>query len=227
MSQPVQDSSRPMPPDRHEPLPGVAGLPKWAWNKLPRAGRIAVAVLPLAIAAVALALAPGIDESKDRRAQQESERQARLIAERVQRIRAEQRPVFQRGTPAGRNLAARATLVAALPVAIQADARQRVAAGALAGPIRDVQCEPYPRNADRQGAHQDPAQPTGRYSCLAVTTNVAPGEHNEGASIGHPYRAMIHFDTGRYAFCKVTGRPGEGSVGRLPPIPVPRPCGGD
>jgi hypothetical protein len=214
-------------PDRYEPLPGIAGLPRWLWRKLPRAGRVAVVLLPLGALAVGLALAPGIDESKDRRAAAERERQAQLTAERVQRIRAEQRPRFERGTPAGRDLAARATLVAALPVAIQADARQRVAAGALDGPIRSVDCEPYPRSADGQGAHADPSQPTGRYSCLAVTRNVEAGERNEAASIGHPYRALIHFDTGRYAFCKVSGRPGEGSIGRLPPIPVPKACGGD
>lgn len=215
-----------MASDRYEPLPGVAGIPRWVWRKLPRAGRVAVALLPLAIVALVVLLGPGIDESKDRRAQAEREQLAQQAAERVERLRAEQRPRFERGTPAGRDVAARATLVASLPIAIQADARQRVAAGALDGPIRSVECEPYPRSVDGQGAHVDPSQQTGRYSCLAITRDVQATERNEAASIGHPYRVLVHFDTGRYAFCKVSGRPGEGSLGRQIPVPVPEACGG-
>jgi hypothetical protein len=213
-------------PDRYEPLPGPAGLPKWIWNKLPRAARVALGLLPFAVVALVLLLGPGIDESKDRRAAAERERRAELTAERVQRIEAEQRPRFRRGAPAGRDVAARSALVAALPATIQADARARVAAGDLEGPIRSVECEPYPRSADGGGAHLDPSQPTGRYSCLAVTREVPRTETNEGALIGHPYRAMIDFDTGRYAFCKVSGRPGEGSIGRAILVPVPEVCGG-
>lgn len=215
-----------MAPDRYEPLPGVAGIPKWVWRKLPRFGRIALALLPLAVVALVLLLGPGIDESKDRRAEAERQQRAQQAAVRVAQLRAEQRPRFERGTPAGRALAARATLVASLPVAIQADARQRVAAGALDGPIRSVECEPYPRSVDGQGAHLDPSQATGRYSCLAVTRIAPATERNEASSIGHPYRVLVHFDTGRYAFCKVSGRPGEGSIGRHIPAPVPEACGG-
>src|SRR5918999_744600 len=114
-----------MESDRYEPLPGVAGIPRWVWGKLPRAGRIGVALLPLVVVALALLLAPGIDESKERRAEAERQQRAQQTAERVAQLRAEQRPRFERGTPAGRDLAARATLVASLPIAIQADARRR------------------------------------------------------------------------------------------------------
>jgi hypothetical protein len=226
MPEGVQHSSRGMESDRYEPLPGVAGIPKWVWGKLPRAGRVAIALLPLAIIALVLLLGPGIDESKDRRAEAERQQRAQQTAERVAQLRAEQRPRFERGTPAGRDLAARATLVASLPIAIQADARQRVAAGALDGPIRAVECEPYPRSVDGRGAHLDPSQTTGRYSCLAVTRAAPATERNEGSSIGHPYRVLVHFDTGRYAFCKVSGRPGEGSISREIAAPVPEACGG-
>jgi hypothetical protein len=215
-----------MASDRYEPLPGVAGIPKWVWGKLPRSGRIALALLPFAIVGLILILAPGIDESKDRRAEAERQQRAQQAAERVAQLRAEQRPRFERGTPAGRDLAARATLVASLPIAIQADARQRVAAGALDGPIRSGECEPYPRSVDGRGAHLDPSQATGRYSCLAVTRTAPATERNEASSIGHPYRVLVHFETGRFAFCKVSGRPGEGSIGRHIPVPVPEVCGG-
>jgi hypothetical protein len=213
-------------PDRYEPLPGIAGLPKWIWNKLPRAGRVALALLPFAVVALILLLGPGIDESKDRRAAAERERRVQLAAERVQRLQVEQRPRFRRGAAAGRDVAARSALVSALPEAIEADARRRVAAGDLDGPIRSVECEPYPRSVDGRGAHLDPSQPTGRYSCLAVTSEVRPSETNEGGVIGHPYRAMVDFDTGRYAFCKVSGRPGEFSISAEIEAPVPDACGG-
>jgi hypothetical protein len=201
-------------------------MPKWVWGKLPRWGRIAVGLLPFVVVALVLLLGPGIDESKDRRAEAERQQRAQQAAERVAQLRAEQRPRFERGAPAGRDPAARAALVASVPSAIQADARQRVAAGALDGPIRAVECEPYPRSVDGGGAHLDPSQTTGRYSCLAVTRTVPATDRNEGASIGHPYRVLVHFDTGRYAFCKVSGRPGEGSIARHIPVPVPEVCGG-
>ena len=228
-SPPSDDPPRGTPgsaPDRYEPLPGIAGLPRWIWSKLPRAGRIALALLPFAVLALVLLLGPGIDESKDRRAAAERERRAQLTAERARRIEAEQRPRFRRGAPAGRDVAPRSALVSALPAAIEADARRRVAAGDLDGPIRSVECEPYPRSVEGRGAHLDPSQPTGRYSCLAVTREVRPTETNEGAVIGHPYRVMVDFDSGRYAFCKVSGRPGEGSLSAEILVPVPEACGG-
>jgi hypothetical protein len=224
----AQDASQRSPdaPDRYEPLPGITGLPGWIWRKLPPAGRVALALLPVAGIVLALLLAPGIDESKDERARAEQERLAQLRAERVERLKAEQRPRTGRGGPAGEDLEQRAALAAALPAAIQADARRRAAAGELDGPIRSVECEPYPRSAAGDPPHLDPRLATGRYSCLAVTQTVAAGDRNEAASIGHPYRAEVNFDTGRYAFCKVSGRPGEGSVGQQPIVPVPAACGG-
>ena len=223
--QSAQDASQ-STPDRYEPLPGVVGLPGWIWRKLPPAARVGLALLPVVGIALALLLAPGIDEAKDERARAEQERLAQLRADRIARLEAEQRPRTGRGAPAGGNLARRAALVAALPDAIQADARRRVSSGALDGPIRSVRCEPYPRSASGNGAHLDPSVPTGRYSCLAVTQTVEAGERNEAAVIGHPYRAKVNFDSGRYAFCKVSGRPGEGSLGQQPVVPVPAVCGG-
>jgi hypothetical protein len=213
-------------PDRYEPLPGIADLPGWIWRKVPRSGRIALALLPVAAIGLALLLAPGIDESKDERARAEREQRAQATAERLERLRAEQQPRFRQGAPAGKDLARRSALVAAVPAAIEADARRRVAAGDLEGPIRSVECEPFPRSVDGRGAHLDPAEARGRYSCLAVTAVAAESERNVATAIGHPYRVMVNFDTGRYAFCKVSGRPGEFSIGRQPTPQVPAVCGG-
>ena len=44
--------------------------------------------------------------------------------------------------------------------------------------------------------------------------------------IGHPYRVRIDFESGRYALCRVAGRPGEGSLQARQAVTVPRVCGG-
>jgi hypothetical protein len=238
MPAPVQEPSRPdseghrdaeRHPDgaRYEALPGIAGLPGWVWRRLPKAGKIAVALFPVVVIVLVLLLAPGIDQSKDERARAQAERQARQRAELIARLRVEQRPRFRSGRAAGSDVALRASLVREARGAVGIDARRRVAAGSLEGPIRRVACEPYPRTVGGEGAHLDPARESGRYSCLAVTREVPAGERAEAAAIGHPYRVLIDFASGRYAFCKVSGRAGEGSIGAAPSVTVPRACGGD
>lgn len=212
--------------DRYEPLPGVAGIPGWVWRRLPPAGKVALALLPVLVLALVILLGPGIDRSKDERRQVEAERLARERAERVARLRAEQRPRFGGGVAAGPDLQARTVLLRDAAAAVEADARRRVAAGALDGPIRRVTCEPYPRSLEARGAQLDPTQAAGRYSCLAVTRDVPPNERAEASAIGHPYWIRIDFTSGRYALCKVTGRAGEGSIGAAPSVTVPRACGG-
>jgi hypothetical protein len=229
MTAPVQD--RPQAednrsPDRYDPLPGVGALPRWIWRRLPRAGKIALALLPVAVIALALLLGPGIDRSKDERARAEAERLERLREQRAARLQVEQRPRYRRGTPAGTDLDARAALVRDADASVAADARRRVASGELDGPIRRVSCEPYPRTVSGRGAHLDPSEATGRYACLAVTREVRPTERAEAAAIGHPYRVKIDFGSGRYAFCKVSGRAGEGAIGTGSTVTVPRACGG-
>jgi hypothetical protein len=216
----------PVSADRHEPLPGLTRLPQWVWRRLPPAGKVGVALLPVAAIGLALALAPGIDRGKEERASAEAERLEQARAERLERLRREQQPRFASGEPAAASLAARRRLVAEMAVAVRGDARARVQAGTLSGPIRRVRCEPFPRTEDRRGVHQDPSRRVGRYACLAVTAQFGPSAEQGAGAIGHPYRARIDFETGRYAFCKVAGRPGEGSIGRAPFVPVPPACGG-
>jgi hypothetical protein len=225
MPAPVQEPSR-RDADRYEPLPGITGLPRWVWVRLPRAAKIAVALLPFAAIGLALLLGPGIDRSKDQREQAEAARLAKQRAERAARLRIEQRPRFGRGAAAGSDVAQRTALLADARTAVEQDALTRVAAGSLEGPVRRVACEPFPRSLDDEGAHLDPGRSSGRYACLAVTQDVPAGERSVAGAIGHPYRMRIDFTSGRYALCKVAGRPGEGAPAVRPPITVPRACGG-
>lgn len=209
--------------DRYEPLPGVTGLPRWVWRKLPPAGKAGLGLFALAVVALVILLGPGIRESNEERRRTEAERRAAAREQRAARLRAEQRPRFGSARAAGADPAARAALFGDARVAVGSDARRRVAAGALDGPILRVTCEPYPRGSASAVRASSAA---GRFACLAVTLDVPPSERAEAAAIGHPYRLRIDFGSGRFALCKISGRAGEGSIGTAPLVAVPRACGG-
>jgi hypothetical protein len=59
-----------------------------------------------------------------------------------------------------------------------------------------------------------------------VTSDIPATSGNRAGVVGHPYRAKIDFLTGRYAFCKIRGRPGELAVRADMLIAVPKVCGG-
>jgi hypothetical protein len=210
--------------DRYEPLPGFFELPAFLWRKLPRAGKVAVAILGAGLVVLGVVLSPVIQRSKEERARADAALSARLERQEIAAIRREQRPRFARGKAAGANVAARERLVASAAASIDADAGRRAAAGEFHGPILRVKCDPYPPSS--VAADQVRTSPTGRYKCLAVTSDIPATAGNRGGVVGHPYRTQIDFRTGRYAFCKIRGRPGELAVRANALVPVPRVCGG-
>jgi hypothetical protein len=212
--------------DRYEPLPGLLELPGHLWRRLPLAAKLAVAGLALAAVVLAIVLAPGIQRSREEHARAEAAESARIQRQLLEEIRREQRPRFARGTPAGRDLEARHLLVVSAIGSIRRDASTRAANGEFNGPIMRVQCEPYPPTVGRTPADELPSKRTGRYACIAVTSDVPATSGNRPGVVGHPYRARIDFRTGRYAFCKIRGRPGELAVKARPAVPVPPACGG-
>ena len=109
---------------------------------------------------------------------------------------------------------------------------QRVGAGrrspagrrrAAAGADQARRLRALPRNVAGIGAEDSTDQRFGRYACLAVTAEFIETESTSGGLLGHPYRMRIDFDTGRYAFCKIAGRPAEGQLKRRLGVTVP-PC---
>lgn len=217
------------PPDRYEPLPGLATLPGWIWRRTGRRFRFAAGLAALVAIALGVALVSEISDAKREREQSEqrerAERRARLIRE----LRAEQRPRFRRtavepaGASAAARLTARARMMDELSAAIMADARRRVRGGALDGPIRRVQCEPFPRTVDGVGAERRLSRRRGRYACVAVTAEFERSEASVGGVIGHEYRAKVDFESGRYAYCKISGQAGPT---RDQLVTTPRACGG-
>jgi hypothetical protein len=222
--------------DRYEPLPGLLEIPGFLVRKIPpRARRPAafVAVILLAAAIVALVVSiPAITESKDERAATEArierERQAQRAAELQAELRLrEGRGPAARGLTGAQAIEARLGLVDQLMADVQADALSRVRSGEFTQSVDRVECERFPRGARGEDPARELGSRTGRYSCLAITADAPRVETNESSSLGYPYRALLHFNSGRFSFCKISGKPGEGSLSREFPVRVPPACGGD
>jgi hypothetical protein len=203
--------------DRYDPLPGFLSLPSFLYRKLGPRGRVAAkvggGVFVVAVAVAAIVLLPRVAESNRERAAEERRRAEAALAARVERLKAEQRP--QRGrAEAG---ASRAAVLTELETAILADARARSAAGKLHGPAANrVECEPL--------AGGDPSAARMAYDCIAVTSDLPSGESSPSGVLGHPFRAVADFSTGRLTWCKVSGRPGEGSLTSEGLVRMPRAC---
>jgi hypothetical protein len=156
-------------------------------------------------------------------------RQARLEATERARLTRDARPVRAAGPPleaGGDPLAHRAALITRGEALITRDARARVAAGRLEGPINGTECTPYPHVEARAAAERDPATPKGRYDCVAYKNKFeAPavkGQVRTGL-FGYPYWLVIDYERSAFVWCKVTPRAGEGGRS-LAFVPVPPPC---
>jgi hypothetical protein len=211
-------------------MPGIVDLPGWLWCRMGRTARLTALGAVILLVAGAAALVPVILESKEDRAEADRRDRAERRAELIRTLETEQRPRLRRSTsvaPPGatpsRQLEARSNLMDELNAEILADARARVRSGDLDGPIRRVECEPFPRSVDAVGAHEQLGRRTGRYACVAVTAEFGTGEVGATGVIGHQYRTMADFETGRYAFCKISGQAGPS---REQLVTTPRVCGG-
>src|SRR4051794_22787131 len=189
----------------------------------PQAGRglrravVAVAALALVVRAVGIVIAL---QSKAARQERERARTATLAArERIRLIRV-QAP--HRGgaprlrPPAGASraqlLAARRALVVAVQDAITRDARRRVAAGELEGPIRRTECGPILRAPDAVPDDRRLDHPVGRFDCLAQRRSVVAATGKQVASFGYPFVTALDFERFTWTFCRNTPPPGEGGV---------------
>jgi hypothetical protein len=161
---------------------------------------IVVAALGLAGGLVAL-LAPGIEHAKRYNVAALERQQAATRAAQT-RIQAEQQKVRTAAVPAR----GRQELVVALRAQIKADARARVRAGTMAGPVLRVTCAEYPPSPIPQSGQ------FGAYSCLAATRDIKSGGSTVGA-LGDPFWARMDTASGRLAWCKINPLPGETAAG--------------
>lgn len=190
---------------------GIWTLPRGV-QKPPPVSRPALAVALLTLAAAVGAIAafavPAIDGAKARSAARDLRDHAAVVARLRARLTAEQAPqrasapAAARLHAAGDDGAARAALLRAVSTSVDRDARARIAAGALAGPVRGVGCR-----------YEGPlAGPRLQISCLATTARIVAG-HPTSARTGHPFLAAGSVTDGRYAWCKANAPPAEGSTG--------------
>jgi len=222
--------------DRYEPLPGLTEIPAFLIRKLsPRGRRILAIVAAMAAVGIAVGLyfaIPAITETKQERASAEARAAQQREAALVAKLRAEQRLVDGRGTPSrgltgDAAITARHALVTDLAAAVKTDAQARARSGEFAHAVRRVECVRFPRGAHGEDPATELGNPTGRYSCLAITADAPRIETNQASSFGYPYRARVDFPAGKYTFCKISGRPGEQAVPGKIRAPVPVACGGD
>ena len=150
-------------PDRYEPMPGLFDLPGWLWRRMPPVAKGALVVAFVSLIAVALIIGPDIRESKSERERAEQQQRERARKANEARLRREQRPRFVTGPAATSGVPARRRLVDAASASVLVDARRRVAAGRLRGPIDGVDCEPFPRNVAGIGADDSTELRYGRY----------------------------------------------------------------
>jgi hypothetical protein len=103
---------------------------------------------------------------------------------------------------------ARAVMLADVRARVARDARARVAAGTLQGPVRRVRCR------------YEPAGPGARVrlACLAVTSATA------AALVGQPFVVTGSLRDGRYAWCHENPRPAEGASGTGIAVRLPAAC---
>jgi len=202
--------------DKYEPLPGLLSIPSFLYRKLGHRGRMAVKVggglFVVAVTVAAVVLLPRIAETKRERAERERRDAAAALAERVSRLTAEQRPQRGRVSPD----TSRAAVVAELEERILTDARARIAAGKLPGPqAKRVECKPIQHGQDPNG--------TVAYDCVAVTSDLPSIGNSGGGVLGHPFRAVVHFSTGRLTWCKVSGRANT-DLNSPAEVELPRAC---
>jgi hypothetical protein len=198
--------------DRYEPAPGFAELPGWLWRRTGTALKAGVAVALVLVVAGAAVTAVASRRDARKADDAAAARTAAVHREEVAKARAEQKPV------PGHASGSRTAMAAEMSDAILADARARASAGELKGPILRVACDRFPKTVGPV-----PREDDRRYSCVAVTAEIARSRGGEAGAIGHPYRAFLHFQTGRYAFCKISARL---DPVKNPEVTTPAACGG-
>jgi type II secretory pathway pseudopilin PulG len=189
-----------------------------------------VAVLAVVGGAVAL-LAPGINRAKENQAREAARSLARARAAERRRIarlevahfgRSQRRRPAVTSPPAERRL--RHAVLADLERAITGDARARARRGQIQGPIRGTSCDPFPPTVSNVGPETTLEGTTGKYACTAIEDYIPNGSAGRGA-LGYPFWAKVNFRTLSFAWCQISPRAGERTVGQdLAVVPPPKAC---
>ena len=194
--------------EHHDALPAFVRLPRFLLGKLPRRRRRAVLVAAAGLTLVLGAAVWIAHEAADRARLREARAESQFRAGEVRRLLADQRARTARvGALTGPALAAR------LESLIGADARARVRAGTLSGPIRRTIC--------RQGnGLVNRADDPDFYRCLAVTSAAV------GVTLGHEFFVRIYPSRGLALWCHNNYPPAHPETQEAISVPVSDACSG-
>jgi type II secretory pathway pseudopilin PulG len=202
--------------------------------RVPPVPRAKVVIVVLAVIAVAggltALLAPGINRANKSHARTETRQLAQARAAERRRLRRLEVAHFggSRARPTGRSPAAerrlRRAVLGDLERAITRDARARARRGQLQGPIRGTSCDPFPPTVSNVGPETTLRGTIGKYACTAIEDYIPNGSAGRGA-LGYPFWAKVNFTTRRFAWCEISPRAGERTVGQdLAVVPPPKAC---
>jgi hypothetical protein len=186
-------------------------VPPVPWRRIAVGGAVALVLLGGAAAVVVPAIDRGKDEGAARR---QAARKAYVHREEV-RLRRDQRPRSGHAAPGSPR-----AIVAALAGAITADARARVRAGTIDGPILRTDCE------RAFGGRLDPRSGRAIYKCLAVQGEPIDPRHQERIVKGYDFIATVDLRRGAYSWCKLNILPGEHNIENIPHVRPSRQCAG-
>ena len=197
------------PADEHfDALPAFVRLPRFLLGKLPRGRRRAVVATAAGLTVVLGGAVWVAHEAANRARLREAKAEARFRAGEVRRLLADQRA---RAAPVG-GLAGTA-LDRRLEALIGRDARARVRAGSLSGPIRHTLCRRGNNLVNRAG---DPDV----FRCLAVTSSAV------GVTLGHEFFVRIDRARGTAVWCHNNYPPAHPDTEKAISVPVSRACTG-
>jgi hypothetical protein len=193
----------------------------YARSRAQQRRRIVAGVSVLAVVVAGLVVVSVFAFSdRSTRERTETARSARVIRDLRAKMVREQAPHHdaapQLRPPAGatgaQQLAARRRFVVAVQDRITADARARVRAGELDGPVLSTSCGPILKARDAVPDDRVLTKAIGRYDCVAIKDHVIGANHRKVAELGNPFVAALDFKTYTYTWCRNTPAQGEAGV---------------
>jgi len=180
-------------------------IPPVPWRKIAIGTGIGAVVLGIALAI----MVPRIDATKERNAAEYAEFRAKARAAHVARVTHAQRASFgearelrpKPGASPEDVQAARNTLITLVQDDMYADAKARAAKGEIKPVTAPPVCERTP-GSPTEGDYRV-------FDCFIQTTPIAKGSKNMAGALGYPFRAVVHYDTFTYAWCRSEPIPGE------------------
>jgi hypothetical protein len=174
-------------------------------------------VAALVLGAAAAIIIPLIDKGKSEGAAERRRAQEAFVASELRRLAKDQTPHSgQSTTHPALTAKTRATVLDDLKASITADARGRVQAGTIDGPIARTTCDPVPSLTTAR---------RGIYRCLAVNGSDRSVKGYPFFT-GYPFVANVDFRRGSFVWCKLNPRPGEKARGEGPSVRVSPACAG-